>query len=111
RKQALRRHLAQRRNLYARALNKGDERTALAVLADLAELQGLYPPKGVRVTGKAGGPIVLHIVEEVVGRAPAAQPGPVVEEVVTRGSNSTDSTGEPNPDGPAPPGAASLPPQ
>jgi hypothetical protein len=42
RKKVLRRHLAQRRALYARALNKGDERTALAVLRDLAELQGLY---------------------------------------------------------------------
>jgi hypothetical protein len=42
RKRLLRKHAAQRRNLYARALNKGDERTALAVLRDLAELQGLY---------------------------------------------------------------------
>jgi hypothetical protein len=42
RKKLLRRHQAQRRNLYARAVNKGDERTALAVLRDLAELQGLY---------------------------------------------------------------------
>src|SRR5271165_7147190 len=38
----LRKHEAQRRNLFARAVNKGDERTALAVLRDLAELQGLY---------------------------------------------------------------------
>jgi hypothetical protein len=43
RKKLLRRHMAQRRKLYARALNKGDERTALAVLADLAKMQGLYP--------------------------------------------------------------------
>src|SRR4051812_22535416 len=34
RKKLLRRHLAQRRNLYARAVSAGDIRTALAVLAD-----------------------------------------------------------------------------
>jgi hypothetical protein len=43
RKKLLRRHVAQRQGLFARAVNKGDERTALAVLADLAKLQGLYP--------------------------------------------------------------------
>jgi hypothetical protein len=43
RKQLLRRHLAQRRTLYARAVSAGDIRTALAVLADLAKMQGLYP--------------------------------------------------------------------
>jgi hypothetical protein len=37
-----REHVSRRLNLYARAINKGDERTALAVLRDLAELQGLY---------------------------------------------------------------------
>jgi hypothetical protein len=42
REKLLRKHEAQRRNLFARALNKGDERTALSVLKDLAELQGLY---------------------------------------------------------------------
>jgi hypothetical protein len=42
RKKQLRVHLARRKSLYARAVNKGDERTALAVLRDLAELQGLY---------------------------------------------------------------------
>src|SRR5262245_12864078 len=113
RKKALRRHLAQRRSLYARALNKGDERTALAVLADLAALEGLYPPKGVRVSGKAGSPVVLQVVEEVVGHEPAPQVGQVVEEVVSSANNSgTDSgTGDANPDSPAPPGTANLPPQ
>jgi len=42
RKRLLRHHVAQRQSLYARAVNKGDERTALAVLHDLAVLQGLY---------------------------------------------------------------------
>jgi hypothetical protein len=43
RKQLLRRHLAQRRNLLARALNTGDLRTALAVLDSLAKLLALFP--------------------------------------------------------------------
>lgn len=43
RKQLLRDHLAKRRALYARAVNAGDFRTALAVLRDLAEMQRLYP--------------------------------------------------------------------
>ena len=44
RKKLLRRHLAQRRNLFAKAVSAGDYRTALAVAKDEAELQGLYPP-------------------------------------------------------------------
>ena len=39
----LRLHLAKRRSLYARAVNVGDLRTALAVLRDEAELAALYP--------------------------------------------------------------------
>src|SRR5205807_2639399 len=37
------RHHAQRRALYARAVNVGDLRTALAIVKDEAELLGLYP--------------------------------------------------------------------
>jgi hypothetical protein len=44
RKRLLRRHLAQRRNLYAKAVNAGDLRTALAVLGDEARLLDLYEP-------------------------------------------------------------------
>jgi hypothetical protein len=43
RKKLLRRHLAQRRNLYAKALNQGDVRAALAVLDSEAKLLDLYP--------------------------------------------------------------------
>jgi hypothetical protein len=43
RKKLLRKHLAQRRNLYAKALNQGDVRAALACKRDEAELLGLYP--------------------------------------------------------------------
>jgi hypothetical protein len=50
RQKLLNRHLAQRHALYARAMSVSDYRTALAVLRDQAELQGLYP------TGRNGPP-------------------------------------------------------
>jgi hypothetical protein len=43
RRKLLRRHLAQRRNLYAKAVLQGDVKAALAVLRDEAELLDLYP--------------------------------------------------------------------
>jgi hypothetical protein len=43
RRKLLRRHLAQRRNLYAKAVSQGDVKAALAVLRDEAELLDLYP--------------------------------------------------------------------
>jgi hypothetical protein len=43
RRMLLRRHLAQRRALYARCINTADYSTALRVLRDEAELRGLYP--------------------------------------------------------------------
>jgi hypothetical protein len=43
RKQMLGRHLTQRRALYARSAKGNDNRTALAILRDEAQLQGLYP--------------------------------------------------------------------
>jgi hypothetical protein len=48
------RHVAQRRSLFARALNAADYRTALAVAKDEAELHGLYPPKKVAPTNPDG---------------------------------------------------------
>jgi hypothetical protein len=42
RKKLLRRHLAQRRSLYALAVRQADVRAALACIRDEAELQGLY---------------------------------------------------------------------
>jgi hypothetical protein len=44
RSKLLARHLAQRRLLYAKAVETGDWRAALAVLKDEAELQHLYDP-------------------------------------------------------------------
>ncbi len=59
RKKLLRRHLAQRRALYAKAVSQGDIRGALACVRDEAELQGIYPPAKVKAqhTGAKGGPI------------------------------------------------------
>ncbi|MBY0512552.1 MAG: terminase family protein [Gemmataceae bacterium] len=48
RSQIIARHLAQRQKLFARAVNAGDYRTALAILADEAKLRGLYPEKDVK---------------------------------------------------------------
>jgi len=50
----LARHIAQRRNLYARALNAADYRTALTVAKDEAELEGLYPPTKIAPTNPDG---------------------------------------------------------
>jgi hypothetical protein len=44
RKKLMRRHLAQRRGLYAKAVLQGDIKAALSVLRDEAALLGLYPP-------------------------------------------------------------------
>ena len=54
RKKLVRRHLAQRRNLFAKAVSAGDYRTALAVARDEAELQGLYPPRKIAPTNPKG---------------------------------------------------------
>src|SRR5262249_47926914 len=56
RRKLLRRHLAQRRNLYAKAVSAGDYRTALAVVRDEAELQGLYADLRVKVGGDKESP-------------------------------------------------------
>jgi hypothetical protein len=52
----LARHLLRRERLYAHALEVGDYRTALAVLKDEAELEGLYNRR-LELTGKDGGAI------------------------------------------------------
>lgn len=50
----LARHLLQRRQLYAHCLSAGDFRTALSVLKDEAELEGLYPAEKVALTDPTG---------------------------------------------------------
>src|SRR5262245_61751698 len=50
----LARHLLQRRQLYAYCMSAGDFRTALAVLKDEAQLEGLYPADKVALTDPSG---------------------------------------------------------
>jgi hypothetical protein len=64
RKRLIRRHLAQRRNLYAKSVVAGDYRTALAILRDEAELQGLYPEKAVKLKGDKENPV--RLIDELV---------------------------------------------
>jgi hypothetical protein len=52
----LARHLLRRERLYAHALEVGDYRTALAVLRDEADLEGLYNRR-LELTGQGGGAI------------------------------------------------------
>jgi hypothetical protein len=54
RKRLLRTHVARRQHLYAKAVNQGDLRAAAAILKDLAELQGLYPPRKIAPTNPKG---------------------------------------------------------
>jgi hypothetical protein len=60
RKKLLRRHLAQRRTLYARAVNNGELRTALAVARDEAELLGLYPARQIKAE-HSGLPVKVYL--------------------------------------------------
>jgi hypothetical protein len=77
RKKLLRRHLAQRRNLYAKAVLAGDIRAALACAQDEARLQGLYPVEKRELTGA----VRLVLTEEIVDGpdpqddSPAPDPG------------------------------------
>lgn len=61
---AIRRHLAQRRNLYAKAVSQGDVGVALSVLRDEATLQGLYP--ATKTESKITGGLALEVAEEIV---------------------------------------------
>jgi hypothetical protein len=72
RKKLLRRHLAQRRNLYAKAVSQGDIRGAATVLKDLADLQGLYPPKRREVSGADGGPVRVTL-EDLLTEEPSRE--------------------------------------
>jgi hypothetical protein len=71
RKKLMRRHLAQRRSLYCKAVLSGDYRTALSALRDEAEMMGLYPPAKRELTGKGGGPIRLSLEDLLAADAAA----------------------------------------
>ena len=61
RKRLFRRHLAQRRHLFAKANLAGDIGTALRCLRDEAELLGLYAPLKHEHAGPQGRPMQHHV--------------------------------------------------
>jgi hypothetical protein len=65
RRRVMARHRAQRRALYARAINAADYRTALAVLSDEARLLNLYPATKIETKTDVSGK-VQNVVEVVV---------------------------------------------
>jgi hypothetical protein len=89
RKRLLRRHLAQRRNLYAKAVSQGDVRAALAVLDSEAKLAGLFDAELNRLVEKLAQEIA-HLKATYGDRNPPQTPGPAAG----------------GPDGAAPPGTA-----
>jgi hypothetical protein len=90
RKKLLRRHLAQRRNLYAKAVSAGDYRAALAAARDEAELLGLYQTSVTFKLTKEHAAFIDHEVARVAAGGASLPPGPAA-------------------DGRAPPGAAGGP--
>lgn len=72
RQEQIRRHKAQRRSLYARAVQSGDIRTALAVLDSLATLGDLFPAKRVKNEHSGSVKTRLEIVEELVDASDCA---------------------------------------
>jgi hypothetical protein len=75
RKRALRRHLAQRQALFARCLKASDFANARLVLADEAQLAGLYPATKTEVTGKGGSPIYPPLEAMVAALVKAEKSG------------------------------------
>ena len=69
RKKNIRQHVAQVRNLFARAVTTGDLRTALACRRDLGEMMGLYPPKKLASTTADGQDVepikIIQVVKPV----------------------------------------------
>ena len=68
RKKLVRRHLAQRRNLYAKAISAGDYRAALAAAESEAKLQGLHeaPARAAKVEPIKTPKDVLHLVASTI---------------------------------------------
>lgn len=76
----IKKHEKRRVRVYAQAMARGNLKVAATVMKDLAELQGLYPAKKTELTGQSGGPVILQIVEEIVG-TPVVLPQ-IEEEIV-----------------------------
>lgn len=59
-KNLIQRHRGRRESLYARAVNSGDLRTALAVIDSLGNLEGVFPTKKLDVTQT--GEQTIHLI-------------------------------------------------
>jgi hypothetical protein len=75
RKRLLRRHLARRRNLYAKACLQGDVRAALACLDSEADLLGLFAPKKIAPTNPKGDLPYAGLTDEELDRRIALAQG------------------------------------
>jgi hypothetical protein len=71
----LAKHVKQRHRLYARANADGDLATALRALDSAARLAGLFPVKGLEVTGKNGAPLFPSLREMVAALIAAERAG------------------------------------
>ena len=95
RKDLIDEHLAKRRNLYAKAVQQGDVRAALAVARDEAELLNLYPPKRTEMSGPNGGAIPLASVELTPDERAAAISALYARLGVADPRQAVDGTGDP----------------
>jgi hypothetical protein len=101
RKKLLRRHLAQRRNLYAKALAQGDVRAALACLDSEAKLTGLFEDE------------LTRTIDQLQRQIAELRHGDSNPEKATRpaaaGAGDAGAAGAPGPDAPTRrPGPAAL---
>jgi hypothetical protein len=93
----------------AERLKTGDPRYLAGVercIEARAKILGLHAPTETGLAGQDSGPLVLHIVEEIVGRESPPALGKIVEEVVTHDGTSRPVTGA---NDPLAPRTASLP--
>ena len=78
------RHLAMRRSLYARAVQAGEIRAALAILVDIAKIEEVYPAKAKEKT--TAGMIAAPGMSWVLIGIPAARFGEIAEEIELLGA-------------------------
>ncbi|SRR5579883_1569430 len=91
RKRLLRRHLAQRRNLFAKAVGQGDIRAALACLDSEAKLTGLFEDELNRIVEK-----LQKEIAEIKGRGNSTPPK--TDSPAAEGCDSTPDHGAGDPE-------------
>jgi hypothetical protein len=103
------RHVAQRRALYARALNAADYSVALRVLDSEAELLGLFPEKNTKKNGENNGPpIQINVFQRAEDLAQQLR-NRAVDAGVPRSLIPVEHRGEPMDTAPAHPEAERIP--